>query len=274
LDGSGAEPGLSRLSAALGTAAQDARSAAESTRALLPAAAAAGALKPGCGGNGRKAHEASLARIESYMNASSAGLRRAHRAVKGLISGTSEGPAASPSPCHPAAGSVFTSFVTSTAGTIGVLFEEALRDRRITPKALFDANYVKVPGTEPEQYLTGFTVLAHQLLPPHIEGALYLDPRVAYCAATDAGGYFPVHNRKYSLPPHGDRAWDHANCRNRRIYTDRASQKAARSTAQVLMQVLREENSDGSFALIQDLAAPIRVFGSHWGALRLGIRLA
>jgi hypothetical protein len=170
LDGSGAEPGLSRLSAALGTAAQDARSAAESTRALLPAAAAAGALKPGCGGNGRKAHEASLARIESYMNASSAGLRRAHRAVKGLISGTSEGPAASPSPCHPAAGSVFTSFVTSTAGTIGVLFEEALRDRRITPKALFDANYVKVPGTEPEQYLTGFTVLATSCCRPISRG--------------------------------------------------------------------------------------------------------
>jgi methyl-accepting chemotaxis protein len=85
----------------------------------------------------------------------------------------------------------------------------------------------------------------------------------------DLNGYLPTHNRKFSQPQSDDPVWNAANCRNRRIFDDRVGLKAGRNTAPFLLQVYRRDMGGGSFRMMKDLSAPIRVHGRHWGGLRL-----
>ena len=53
-----------------------------------------------------------------------------------------------------------------TAATISELFEKAVASGRITQDQLFDSNYVPIAGTNPQQYMTAFTLLTDELLTP------------------------------------------------------------------------------------------------------------
>ncbi len=53
------------------------------------------------------------------------------------------------------------------------------------------------------------------------------------------GGYLPTHNPNYSRPQGKDAARNAANCRNRRIFNDRAVQKVAANTKPFLLQTYR-----------------------------------
>ena len=67
----------------------------------------------------------------------------------------------------------------------------------------------------------------------------------------------------------GDAAWNTANCRNRRIFKDRAVQKTAANTKPFLLQTYRRDMGGGQFVLLKEAAAPITVQGRHWGGMRL-----
>jgi methyl-accepting chemotaxis protein len=168
----------------------------------------------------------------------------------------------------------FIDAVQATARRIGALFEAALSRGDISEGDLFDRHYQPVPDTDPPQHLARFTEFTDRALPPVQEPLLTLDARVVFCAAVDTNGYLPTHNLKFSQPQGGDPAWNAANSRNRRLFTDRTGLGAARNTEAFLLQTYRRDMGNGTFAMMKDVSAPIFVKGRHWGGVRIGYKVA
>jgi methyl-accepting chemotaxis protein len=159
-----------------------------------------------------------------------------------------------------------------TAARIAEVFEAAVNRGEISASRLFDERYREIPGTEPKQYLTEYVQFTDRVLPPIQDPVQKADPRIVFSVAWAKGGYLPTHNPEYSKPQGKDPAWNAANCRNRRLFNDRAVQKVAASTKPFLLQTYRRDMGGGRFVLMKDLSAPIFVHGRHWGAFRIGFR--
>jgi methyl-accepting chemotaxis protein len=162
--------------------------------------------------------------------------------------------------------------VVDTARKISILFEEAIAHGEIRLEQLMDENYREIPGTDPKQYLTDYVEFTDRVLPPIQDPIQKIDPRIVFCVAWARGGYLPTHNPNYRLPQGKDPVWNNANCRNRRLFTDRAVKKIAASTRPFLLQTYRRDMGGGHFVLMKDLSAPILVRGRHWGAFRMGFK--
>jgi len=214
-----------------------------------------------------------LQRIATSVETSATGIHKAHERIENLINSSERLVQGTVALGGQSADGRFIEYVTGTARRIGALFDEALANGQIAQHALFDRSYRQVPGTDPQQVVTGFTALTDRLLPPLLEAALEFDPRVAFCAAVDVNGYLPTHNKKFSHPQSKDPVWNTANCRHRRIFDDRVGLKAGRNTEPFLLQVYRRDMGGGNFAMMKDLSAPIHVQGRHWGGLRMGLSL-
>jgi methyl-accepting chemotaxis protein len=163
--------------------------------------------------------------------------------------------------------------VMEGAAAISRTFEEAVTAGTLSEADLFDNEYVPVPGSDPVQYTTRYTSVLERLLPPIQEPVPAADKRITYCAAADRNCYLPVHNLIYSQPQRpGDPVWNTAHARNRRILDDRAGLAAARNIRPYLLQSYPRNMGD-TVVMLQEVSAPIRVFGKHWGGLRLGYKL-
>jgi methyl-accepting chemotaxis protein len=159
--------------------------------------------------------------------------------------------------------------VTAAAAEISIRFEQAMCANEITLAQLFDSQYQKIVGTNPQQYITAFVPLTDRLLPDIQEHLLEMTPKVVFSAAVDRNGFLPTHNKKFSHPQGRDAVWNTANCRNRRIFNDRTGLAAGRNQRNFLLQTYRRDMGGGNFVLMKDLSAPIFVNGRHWGGLRL-----
>ena len=95
---------------------------------------------------------------------------------------------------------------------------------------------------------------------------------MVFCVAWAKAGYLPTHNPNYRLPQGPDPVWNNANCRNRRLFNDRAVKKVAANTRPFLLQTYRRDMGGGNFVLMKDVSSPIVVHGRHWGAFRMGFR--
>jgi len=162
--------------------------------------------------------------------------------------------------------------VVDTARRISDAFEAAVARGEITVDQLMDENYRKIPGTDPSQYLTNYIEFTDRILPPIQDPIQKSDPRIVFCVAWAKGGYLPTHNPNYRLPQGPDPVWNNANCRNRRLFKDRAVQKVAANTRPFLLQTYRRDMGGGNFVLMKDLSSPIFIRGRHWGAFRMGFR--
>lgn len=158
------------------------------------------------------------------------------------------------------------------ARRIGALFEQALDRGEIEVEELFDADYMAVPGSNPQQYLAPFVSLADRLLPAIQEPVIELDSRIVFAAAIDRNGYLPTHNRKFSRPQSADPVWNASHCRQRRIFNDRVGLGAGRNREPFLLQTYRRDMGGGTYVAIKDVSAPIVVRGRHWGGFRIGYR--
>jgi methyl-accepting chemotaxis protein len=158
------------------------------------------------------------------------------------------------------------------AKRISAEFAAAIDRGEITMARLFDERYREIPGTDPRQYLTDYVQFTDRVLPPIQDPLRKADPRIVFCVAWAKGGYLPTHNPEYSKPQGKDPAWNAAYSRNRRLFDDRAVQKAAANTKPFLLQTYRRNMGGGKFVLMKDLSSPIIVNGRHWGAFRVGYR--
>ncbi len=164
--------------------------------------------------------------------------------------------------------------VIDAARQISAAFESAVARGDIRLEQLMDENYREIPGTDPKQYLTDYVEFTDRILPAIQDPIQKIDPRIVFCVAWAKGGYLPTHNPNYRLPQGKDPVWNNANCRNRRLFNDRAVKKVAANTKPFLLQTYRRDMGGGNFVLMKDLSSPIHVRGRHWGAFRMGFRLS
>ena len=154
------------------------------------------------------------------------------------------------------------------------MFEQAVDSGAVSMDALFDTDYVEIPGTNPVQHRTRILDWADRALPPFQEALLIKDPRMVFCVAIDRNGYLPVHNKIYSHPQRaGDIAWNTANSRNRRIFNDTAGLAAGRNQRTYLIQSYARDMGGGNTVMMREIDVPIRVKGKHWGGFRTAYRL-
>ena len=162
--------------------------------------------------------------------------------------------------------------VIDTAKQISEEFEAAVARGEITIDQLMDEKYREIARTDPKQYLTDYVAFTDRILPSIQDPIQKSDPRIAFCVAWAKGGYLPTHNPNYRLPQGPDPVWNNANCRNRRLFSDRAVKKVAANTKPFLLQTYRRDMGGGNFVLMKDLSSPIVIRGRHWGAFRMGFR--
>ena len=159
-----------------------------------------------------------------------------------------------------------------TAKQISAAFEAAIERGEIRLDQLMDENYREIPGTDPKQYFTDYVEFTDRILPPIQDPLQKTDPRIVFCVAWANSGYLPTHNPNYRRPPGPDPVWNNANCRNRRLFKDRAVKKVAANTKPFLLQTYRRDMGGGNFVLMKDVSSPIYVRGRRWGAFRMGFR--
>jgi methyl-accepting chemotaxis protein len=162
--------------------------------------------------------------------------------------------------------------VIDTAKRISAAFEDGVARGEISLDQLMDEKYREISGTDPKQYLTDYTAFTDRVLPQIQDPIQKSDPRIVFCVAWARGGYLPTHNPNYRHPQGRDPVWNNANCRNRRLFSDRAVKKVADNTRPFLLQTYRRDMGGGTFVLMKDLSSPILVRGRHWGAFRMGFR--
>ncbi|MBN8942486.1 MAG: PilZ domain-containing protein [Rhizobiales bacterium] len=160
------------------------------------------------------------------------------------------------------------------AAEIGAAIEAAIDAGRLSREDAFDNAYVEVAGSNPPQYTTRYLRAFEAILPAIQERWLGLDKRMTFCAAVDRNAYLPVHNRVCSQPQRpDDPAWNAVNARNKRIFDDRAGLTAARSVRPFLIQSYARDMGNGAVVMMKEVDAPIRIFGKHWGGLRMAYKL-
>jgi len=159
-----------------------------------------------------------------------------------------------------------------TARQISAAFEAGIERGDVRLDQLMDEKYREIPGSNPKQYLTDYVEFTDRILPPIQDPLQKSDPRIVFCVAWSRGGYLPTHNPNYRQPQGPDPVWNNANCRNRRLFDDRAVKKVAANTKPFLLQTYRRDMGGGNFVLMKDVSSPIYVRGRHWGAFRIGFR--
>lgn len=168
----------------------------------------------------------------------------------------------------------FIAVAQTVARDASAALEKAIRDGGLSEDALFDINYTAIEGSDPPQVLARHAEATDKALPHLLEAPLASNPNVVFCCATDRNGYIATHNRKYSQPQRpGEREWNIANSRHRRIFDDRAAILAARNTKPYLAQTYGRDMGGSSLVILKEIDAPITVNGKHWGAVRLAIKL-
>jgi methyl-accepting chemotaxis protein len=160
------------------------------------------------------------------------------------------------------------------ANAIAETFEAALASREITEQALFDVTYLPIAGSNPPQFTTALLPKLEAWLTPLQEILKISDPAIIFSCAVDRNGYLPVHNVEYSKPQRlDDVVWTTANCRNRRIFDDRAGLTCARSTQPYMIHAYRRDMGGGNIVVLKEYVAPITVRGRHWGGFRCAYQI-
>jgi len=160
------------------------------------------------------------------------------------------------------------------AARIIAAFQGAIADRSLSEADLFDTNYNPIAGTDPQQYETRSLKVLERIVPLIQEDLLKTTPGLVFAIAIDRNGYVPVHNAGVSKPQRpGEVAWNTANCRNKRIFDDRAGLLAARNSRPFLLQNYPRDLGGGTIVMMKEIDAPVTIGGRHWGGLRLGWKL-
>ena len=159
---------------------------------------------------------------------------------------------------------------TDAAGRAAKAMAQAVDQGRIAFDDLFDIDYVPIEGTDPQQFTTRFVDLTDELLTRLQDDVTASRDEIKFCCAIDRNGYIGTHISAVSKPQRpGDPVWNAANCRNRRMFTDKAGMLAARNTQPYLIQSYARDMGGGTFVLMKEVDVPIRVRDRFWGNMRL-----
>ncbi|MGC1524216.1 MAG: methyl-accepting chemotaxis protein, partial [Steroidobacteraceae bacterium] len=113
----------------------------------------------------------------------------------------------------PTADTPYLDAIRNIAAEVAATFEEAVTLGELTMEDLFDAHYVEIPQTDPQQFMSRYTQVADRRLTPIQERALKELPGVVFCRCIDRNCYVATHNLYCSKPQQGDPKWNDANSR-------------------------------------------------------------
>lgn len=135
---------------------------------------------------------------------------------------------------------------------------------------LFDQSYKLIPGTDPKQYMTGYTERFAQACQEECDKLTKGTRGGKVTFIVDTKGYCPVNNSWVSLKPTGDRAVDLPVCRNKRMFSDPIGLRAAGNTQRFLLQTYLRDTGE----IMTEIDVPFFFDGRHWGNLRMGFDAA
>jgi methyl-accepting chemotaxis protein len=158
--------------------------------------------------------------------------------------------------------------VQLAANEVGQLFEQSIKQGKISTKDLFNFTYHKIANTDPQKYRTSFDTFTDQVLPNIQESLLANFEAMIYAGAVDVNGYFPTHNKCFSKPLTGNYQVDFAQNRTKRIFDDPTGKRCGKHTNKFLLQTYKRDTGE----IMHDISAPIFVNGKHWGGFRIGFK--
>lgn len=160
----------------------------------------------------------------------------------------------------------------SAARELEASIEAAIRKGEVSEAAVFDTNYVPMPGTNPTQWETGFCTWADAHVRSVLDRVQGADPRHLACVMSDNNGYLPTHNSDRSHPQGPDPVWNAEHCRNRRNFLDDATQRAIDSDKEAMLFTYRVDLGDGKYLPVKNVFVPMRINGRRWGNFELAYR--
>jgi len=131
---------------------------------------------------------------------------------------------------------------------------------------LFDQQYQQVQGTAPTKYHTCYDAKVEGELQPLFDRLVRDVDGGRFCLAVDGRGYAPTHNSFLSRPVTGDTEKDLAESRDKRLFNDAVSLRAAGNTKNFLLQTYARDTGE----ILTEIDLPISLGGRHWGSLRFG----
>ena len=152
-----------------------------------------------------------------------------------------------------------------TAREISTAAEAALAKGELNAAAVFDQDYVPIPGSNPPRFRNGLTDWADRVWQPMLDAATNDDTHVSAAACTDTKGYLPTHISEMAKAPTGDLAHDTKYCRNGRIILEQIDEKAKSSTAPYMMAVYRQEGDGQNYEVVRNVYVPLFINGRRWG---------
>lgn len=149
---------------------------------------------------------------------------------------------------------------------ISAILEQAIDSGELTQAQVFDHNYQEILNSNPQKYNTAYDAYSDRKFPSVQEPILERNTSILYAGAVDINGYFPTHNKKFSLPLSGDYDKDLLTNRTKRIFDDRTGKRCGSNQKEFLLQTYKRDTGE----ILHDLSIPIYVKGKHWGGFRLG----
>lgn len=151
--------------------------------------------------------------------------------------------------------------------------EQALADGALTMEQLFDTDYRRVPGSNPERFRTSLSDWADANWRPLFDRIVAEHSGVKMSSAGDMNGFLPTHISDCSRAPTGDIVHDTAHCRNGRILFDETDAAAKRSSAPFFMAVYRQEGDGTNYITVRNVYMPATINGRRWGDLEVAYQL-
>ncbi len=169
--------------------------------------------------------------------------------------------------------SVMVDHAQATAEELIAVVERAIARGELSSAAVFDHDYQKIPGSEPERFTTKFTIFADTQWRPILNA---ITNQVGDCVAAvcaDTNGFMPTHIDQFAKAPTGDIAHDTRYCRNGRIVMDQADKAALASTEPYRMSVFRQEGDGSQYFIVRSVYVPLFIKGKRWGDLKFAYML-
>ncbi|MDO7833788.1 methyl-accepting chemotaxis protein [Sphingobium sp. HBC34] len=157
------------------------------------------------------------------------------------------------------------------AEEVSTLIERAVRAGEISLGEVFDTDYRLIEGSEPAQYLNGFTRFADALLRPLLDRHTAQDSAIVGCCLVDMNGYLPTHISNRSQPQRpGMRAWNMEHARNRQIFMDSQTRRALDGEGDFFLFTYRQDLGEGRYRALRSVFVPLMFGGRKWGLYEVG----
>lgn len=156
------------------------------------------------------------------------------------------------------------------ADVMGEIVELLIETTPLTERDVFDYNYNKIPGTDPQKYTTRYSSVFDEHI-QDIQDTFLKDSDLIFAVLMDKNGYVPTHNSIYSQPITGNKPVDLVYSRSKRIFSGSpAIRKVIDYTGPETIKVFYIRDTGEK---MWNMGAPVFINDKHWGSFIIGVSL-